>query len=230
MALTFEEQRKQDETTAALARSQSFTDGRRRVVPVKDQTISTGTGMLAFKATEIIQDVYRIALMEKYGIDFVELNVNDRKKRPVADESKGEAIVRTDNVNALADALGVDRVVVADALFGKQDQIDRAADIIHAASPTPADEMRQYRGMIVGRFMALCAALELDVETMHAVVDVVTGDPKVDLTDVAAMLRAAIAPPVIIGASADDLGAPTAPPAKTEGADDDEFKPGTPPV
>lgn len=229
MALTFEEQRKLDETNAALARSQSFTDGRRRVVPVKDQTISTGTGMLTFKATEIIQDVYRIALMEKYSIDFVDLNVNDRKKRPVADESKGEAIVRTDNVNALADALGVDRTVVADALFGKQDQIDRAAEIIHAQSPSPADEMRQYRGMIVGRFMALCAALDLDEEAMHAVVDVVTGDPKIDLNDVAATLRAAIAPPVIIGASADDLGAPIAP-AKTDGAEGDEFEPGTPPV
>jgi hypothetical protein len=243
MQLTPDEQRQKDATTAALARSQSFADGRRRVVPSKDQTITLGHGMLTFKANEIIDDLYRIALMESYNVDFIELDVNDRAKRPVADEHKGEAVVRTDNVNGLADALEVDRQVVHDALFGKQAQIDRAAGIIHArgeqvklqrASDATklgkvAQNFKDYRTMLETRATAFITALAGEEYAEHFI-DGLTGDPKIDVGQFAGDLKKLIAN----GAAApvEDLGTP---PASTEGGDEkqldpEEFEPGTPPV
>jgi hypothetical protein len=128
--LTVEEQRRQDEIQAALARSQSFSDGRRRVVPIRDQSITIGHGMLTFFANQIIEDPYVIMTMESYGIEFVELNVNDKRRRPVADEARGQFVVNGDQVTSLARGLGVARDVLLDALTGQQPQIDRAVAMI----------------------------------------------------------------------------------------------------
>jgi hypothetical protein len=171
-------------TQAALARSRSFNDGVRRVVPVKDQTISLGTQCLSFRGNEIIDDVHRIKIMETHGVEFLELNVNDKKNRPIADESKGEMIVRQDNVMAFARALGVDKDVLCEGLFGKQVNIERAAglvkDVLAGVGGPDHAELIAFRKMLEARARVFITALAGEEYLPHFF-DGLTGDPNIDL-------------------------------------------------